>query len=104
MSNLELTGPAKPIRKKRLNKAPGQRFKPDISEQLDLIWGCVAAQVPENHLARALKRELALLDLSSVVAKYSSQGQHGFHPLHLLGALVYGSLVGIHHSTRLATV
>lgn len=98
VSDLELSSPSGRIRKKRLNKAPGARFKPDISEQL--VFG--GLQVPAGHLARRLKDELALLDVSEVVARYSSQGRHGFHPLHILGALIYGTLIGVHHSTKLA--
>jgi transposase len=102
MSELSLAGPAGRVRKKRVNKAVGARFKPDISEQFDLVWGCASVQLPKEHLVRGLKRELALLDVSAIVDRYSSQGRHGFHPLHVLGALVYGSLIGIHHSTALA--
>src|ERR1700737_3126754 len=94
-------GPKRVV-KKRLRKAPGQRFKPDISDQFDMVWGCPSASVPRDHLVRGVKELLADLDFSSTETKYSSQGQHGFHPRHVLGALLYGSLLGIHHSTKLA--
>lgn len=90
------------VRKKRLNKAPDPRFKPDVSEQFDFALGCPSAMLPADHLARRLKRELASFDVSALVKKYSSQGRHGYHPLHMLGALVYGTLIGIHESTKLA--
>jgi transposase len=99
---LSLSPGPKRLVKKRLRKAPGQRFKPDISEQFDLVWGCPSASVPHEHLVRSVKELLAGLDFSSTETKYSSQGQHGFHPRHVLGALLYGSLLGIHHSTKLA--
>jgi len=90
------------VRKKRLNKAPNPRFKPDVSEQFDIALGCPSAVLPADHLARQLKRELASYDVSALVKNYSSQGQHGYHPHHMLGALVYGTLIGIHESTKLA--
>src|SRR4051794_22113104 len=93
--------PKRPVRK-RLNKAPDPRFRPDVSDLLDPILGCPEAALSANHIARAVKAELAEMDFAAVEAKYSSQGQHGYHPRHVLGALIYGSLVGIHHSTKLA--
>jgi transposase len=102
MGNLALAEVSGRVRKKRLNKAPDPRFKPDISEQFDFALGCPSAMLPADHLARQLKRELASFDVSALVKKYSSQGRHGYHPLHMLGALVYGTLIGIHHSTKLA--
>src|SRR5512140_3098216 len=102
MGDLALAEVSGRVRKKRLNKAPDPRFKPDISEQFDLALGCPSVLLPADHLARRLKRELASFDVSALVKKYSSQGRHGYHPLHMLGALVYGTLIGIHESTKLA--
>lgn len=91
----------RPVRK-RVNKAPDPRFKPDISDLLDPILGCPGAALPANHIARAVKAHLAEIDFSTVEARYSSQGQNGYHPRHVLGALLYGSIIGTHHSTKLA--
>lgn len=88
--------------RKRINKAPDPRFKPDVSDLPDPILGCPEAALPANHIARAVKAELAEMDFSTLEARYSSQGQHGYHPRHVLGALLYGSIIGIHHSTKLA--
>ena len=102
MTELELSPSPQRVVKKRLNKAVDPRFKPDVSDQLDPILGCPELALPESHLARVLKRQLEELSFVSVEEKYSSLGQLGYHPRHLFGALVYGSLVGIHHSTKLA--
>lgn len=101
MDELELMPSPVRVVRKRVNKAPDPRFKPDISEQMDPILGSPGMAVPKGHLARAIKELLGELDLTSIERKYSSQGRRGFHPRHQLGALLYGSLLGIHHSTRL---
>ena len=102
MADFELTSAPRRVRRKRLNKAPEPRFKADISGQLDAVAGCPEAFVPENHLARSIRSILQQIDFSSQERKYSSQGRHGYHPRHVVGALVYGSLVGVHESTKLA--
>ena len=101
MDDLQLTSATGRTRRKRVNKAPEPRFKPDVSGQLDAIAGCPEAFVPQDHLARSIRSVLQKLDFSAQERKYSSQGQHGYHPRHLIGALVYGSLVGVHESTKL---
>lgn len=45
---------------------------------------------------------VARLDLSSVEAGYSSLGRRGYAPRSLLAVWVYGSLIGLHHATKLA--
>lgn len=90
------------VRRRRLRKDPVPRFKPDVSEQLDVVWGCPAAVVPADHMARQVKRMLCEFDVSALVACYSSQGRRGFHPRHMLGALVYASIIGLHESTKIS--
>lgn len=88
------------IRERR--KDPVPRFLPDICHTVDPVWGCVDLQVPEDHLAREVKEQVALLDLSALEEKYSSQGRHGYQPRHVLGALVYASRIGLQYSTAIA--
>lgn len=88
--------------RKRPQRDPKPRFKREATNQLDVVHGCVELSVPEGHLARRVRDIIATLDFSSVEAKYSSLGRRGYHPRFLLGALVYGSLIGLHHSTKLA--
>lgn len=102
MADLELSAVEGRVRRKRVNKAPDPRFKPDVSAQLDAVAGCPEAFVPRDHLARSLREMLQRLDVKELEKKYSSQGRHGYHPRHMLGALIYGSLVGVHESTKLA--
>lgn len=88
--------------RRRTRRDPKPRFKPDTAGQLDAIRGCPAWQVPERHLARGVWRIVQQLDLSSIEAQYSSLGRHGFEPRRLLAIWVYGSLIGLHHGTKLA--
>jgi transposase len=93
-------------RKSRLirerHKDPTPRFLPDICGEVSRVWGCLDLQLPEEHLAREVKEQVALLDLAALEAKYSSQGRHGYHPRHMLGCLVYASRIGLHYSTDIA--
>lgn len=68
---------------------------------MDPIFGCPALSVPKDHIAHAVRDLIARLDVSAAEALYSSQGRRGYHPRHMLGALVLGSLLGEHASTRL---
>lgn len=90
-------------RRKRLRKDPKPRFKDDLTDQLDAVGGCSSIALAGDHLARGLRSLLDGLDYGELEAKYSSQGRRGFHPRHVVGVLVYGSLIGVHHSTKLAT-
>jgi transposase len=103
MEALSLSSSAgeRPIRR-RTRRDPRPRFKPDTTRQLDAIEGCPSAQVSAGHLARSVQRMVARLDLSSVEAGYSSLGRHGYAPRNLLAVWVYGSLIGLHHATKLA--
>lgn len=91
-------------KRKSPRRDPHPRFRSDQSAQLDPLKGCVELQVPEQHLARDVRDLLAKLDFSEIEGEYSSLGRHGFHPRHVMGVLVYGSLVGVHHSTKLEMV
>ncbi len=101
MAVLTPTPDVKPIRK-RTRRDPQPRFKPDVSNQLDCIVGCADAALPADHLARGVRAILEKIDFKAVDSKYSSLGRRGFEPRHVLGVLVYGSLVNVHESTRLA--
>ena len=89
-----------PVRR-RIRRDPKPRFKPDVSGQLDAIGGCPALCVGKDELARGVRDFVERFDCSDVERKYSSLGRHGYAPRHVLGALVYGSIIGLHHSTKL---
>lgn len=91
----------RPIRR-RTRRDPKPHFKPDVTAQLDAVAGCPRLQVAEDHLVRTVIEFVGNLDYGTVEAKYSSLGRHGYHPRHVLAVLVYGSLIGLHHSTKLA--
>jgi transposase len=91
-------------RRKSPRRDPYPRFKPDQVGQLDPIRGCAEFQVPSDHLAREVRDLLSRLDFSELESRYSSLGRRGFHPRQVLGVLVYGSLIGVHHSTKLEHV
>src|SRR5262245_37258877 len=98
---------------RRTRGDPNPRFKQDLTHQLDAVVGCPAAQVPESHLAPAVQvpeRHLARtvlsivgrLNLKEAGKQYSSLGRHRYHPQRVLGVWVYASLIGLHHSTKVA--
>ena len=71
--------------RRRTRRDPKPRFEPDTAGQLDAIRGFPVWQVRERHVARGVWRIVAQLDLSSIDARYSSLGRHGFQPRRLLG-------------------
>jgi transposase len=93
---------AEPPVRRRVRRDPKPHFKPDVSRQLDAEHGCPEVQVPSEHLARAVRRIVDAFDTSSLEAGYSSLGRHGFHPRQVLAVWIYGSLVGLHESTKVA--
>ena len=60
------------------------------------------ALVPEEHLARQVQKLLQEVDTTQVESRYSALGQKGYPPKRLLMLWVYASLIGLHHSTKLA--
>jgi len=58
--------------------------------------------VPQDHLARKLLALLGRLDTSSLEARYSSLGRHGYHPRAVLAVWTYASIIGVHHASKLA--
>jgi len=87
--------------RRRFPKDPTPRFRPDVSRQLDSLRGCPDYQVPKDHLAREVWALVERVDTSSLEASFSALGRHGFHPRRVLAVLIYGSLIGLHESTKL---
>ncbi len=92
-----------PPKRRRVARDPRPRFQEDKSAQLDPVRGCPELQVPDDHLAREVKLMVELLDLGAVENKYSALGRRGFAPKSQLAVWIYGSLIGVHSSNRLAT-
>lgn len=59
--------------------------------------------VPADHLAWKLRTLLEKFDSTEARARYSSLGRRGLSPDWLLGVWVLGALMGVHHSTVLAS-
>lgn len=96
------SSPRTPTPRRRQRRDPDPHFKADTSHQLDAILGCPAESVPKDHIAWAVLEVVEQLDTSAVEAGYSSLGRHGYHPKSTLAVWVYASLIGLHHSTKVA--
>lgn len=88
--------------RKRKPIDPTPRFQPDRSKQVDSFLGCLEEQVPKDHLARAVWAIVEQLDTAALESQYSALGRRGYHPKRLLAVWVYASLIGMHHSTKVA--
>ncbi|MCU0662471.1 MAG: transposase [Myxococcota bacterium] len=99
---LSLEGPPPTIPARKRYRPPKAKFLADQSRQLDPISGCPDLQVPHDHAARFVLELVEQLDLKVLVKKYSALGRHGFHPKHVLGVLILGSVQGLHYASKLA--
>ena len=57
--------------------------------------------LPEQHLARFVVEVIDGLELSAMVKSYRGTGSAGYHPVLLLGLLVYGYATGVFSSRKL---
>lgn len=99
---IKLEGPVERVVRKRLRRDPKPRFKTDTSLQMDAVRGCPEVSIPPDHLARGVRGMVSRLDTSALEQQYSSLGRHGYHPRHVLAVWIYASLIGLHHSTKVA--
>ena len=97
-----LTFADKPVPGRRRRLDPKPRFKAARTNQLDAVNGTPELQLGRDHLARKVWRQIEKLDVSAIEAGYSSLGRRGFEPRRRLGVFVYASLIGLHHSTKIA--
>jgi transposase len=58
--------------------------------------------ISSDHLARLVVEIAKHLDISSIEAKYSSLGQHAYHPRMMLALLFYGYSIGVRSSRKIA--
>lgn len=94
--------PGASVPRRRTPRDPKPRFKRDLSAQFDFVRGCPDAQVRNGHLARGVAVALERFDTSELEARYSALGRHGYHPRAILAVWVYASMIGVHHSTKVA--
>ncbi len=72
----------------------------DYDAALDLT-GRLGECLPPNHLARFVADSVALLDLSTLYARYGSRGGEPYAPEVLLGLLVYGYATGVFSARKI---
>lgn len=97
-----LTAADKPVRGRRRRIDPAPRFKVSKNQQLDVVNGTPELQLADDHQARKVWRQIEKLDLGGIEGGYSSLGRRGYEPKRLLAVLIYASLKGVHHSTKVA--
>lgn len=88
-------------KRSRTPRDPAPRFKDDRQSQLDGVDGCPELQLDDEHLARRVLEFVRLLGAEQLASTYSALGRRGYRPERVLAILVYGSLIGLHHSTKL---
>lgn len=99
---LKLLAGGRPPR--RIARSKEVHFLPDNSSQLDFQHGAPALLVPKDHQAWQVKAavELFQAELDQLRAKSSPLGRHGNDPGHILGVLLYASLVGDQYASVVA--
>jgi len=78
------------------------RFHSDHSYDRNAVRGCPAEAVPADHVARVVRDYLRSVDFSVQELAHSALGRKPVHPRFKAGALLYGSLVGLHHASEVA--
>ncbi len=76
---------------KRYDQEQGQLFPPRVGDFVD-----------DDHIARAVSDIVDRFGLSAIEVEYSELGQHAFSPRMMLKIRLYGLIVGILSSRRLA--
>lgn len=97
---LELT-PGRIIRR-RTRRDPQPHYKRHTTHQLDVVQGTPELVVPGDHLARKVWAVVRKLDFSAVDGRRSSLGRRGHDPRRVVAVLVYASLIGMHHASKIA--
>ena len=79
-------------------------FKDYNQDQNVLLPPSLGEMIASDHIARLLNQVIGQMDLSSIVSTYSNElgGQKAYHPAMMLKVLVYGYLIGIRSSRKLA--
>ena len=66
-----------------------------------LLPPCVDEWLPQRHLARFVVEVIDGLDLRELIGSYRGSGSASYHPVMLLGLLVYGYATGVFSSRKL---
>ena len=79
-------------------------FKDYDQDQSVLLPPSLGEMISSDHIARLLNQVIGEMDLSSIASTYSNElgGQKAYHPTMMLKVLVYGYLIGVRSSRKLA--
>ena len=78
-----------------------KNFRPIDRDTGFLMPPSVDEWLPEKHLARFVVEVIASLDLRAMTGSYRGSGEASYHPVVLLGILVYGYATGVFSSRKL---
>lgn len=78
------------------------KFKDYSQCQTQLLPPSVDDLISADHISRLMNKVIDDLDLSVIEDLYSDNGCHAYHPKMLLKVLVYGYIVGLRSSRKLA--
>lgn len=90
------------IIRRRTRRDPQPHYKQRTSHQLDVLHGTPELVVPADHLARQVWALIGEIDFSNIDARRSSLGRHGHDPRRVVAILVYASMIGVHHASKIA--
>lgn len=77
-------------------------FKPYNQNQAQLLPPNLSDLIASDHTARLISQVIDEMDLSFIENTYSPNGQHAYHPKMLFKTLVYGYVIGLRSSRKLA--
>jgi len=89
-------------RRRRKKAASKPVFKPYVQNQTVLLPQSLEEMIPERHLVRVVSATIDKMDVSPLLASYKGGGASAYHPVMLLKVFVYGYLMKIYTSRRLA--
>jgi transposase len=98
----EQGGASRPPRRRK-KKAPSKPvFKPYEQHQTVLLPQSLEEMIPQQHLVRVVNTTIDKMDVGPLLASYKGGGTSAYHPVMLLKVFVYGYLMKLYTSRRLA--
>jgi len=80
------------------------KFKKGLDENQEFLFPKKLSEyLPDEHLAKAISEIVEKLDLSNIKIKYSSLGQHAYHPQMMVSLLFYGYAIGVRSSRKISS-
>jgi len=79
------------------------KFKQGMDENQEFLFPRKLSEyLPDSHLAKAIDEIADKLDLSNIIEKYSSLGQHAYSPKMMVSLLFYGYSIGVRSSRKIS--